>query len=276
AGVRAGTAGAGGGARLRKQISTGALGWDAPARGDRARAGPGHADPADGRAIRRLGRADPRPHGRVAGRGPPAHAENRGLRHPQPAGGDRAGRAHRRADRTSRPDQGCRRRRASAAARSQRARGGGPAREAVGPDTRGVAQGDGRSGVRVIAWRGAVLLIALAAWELVARPLNPVLYIAPSRLPAAFMRMLSVRELPPLREHAWLSFEEIVAAYLLAVAAGVWIGFVLGLNRTIGRVYEPLLAVLYAIPSVVWYPSLMLFFGLGPASKIAFAFLLAF
>lgn len=130
--------------------------------------------------------------------------------------------------------------------------------------------------MRVIAWRGAVLLIALAAWELVARPLNPVLYIAPSRLPAAFMRMLSVRELPPLGEHAWLSFEEIVAAYLLAVAAGVWIGFVLGLNRTIGRVYEPLLAVLYAIPSVVWYPSLMLFFGLGPASKIAFAFLLAF
>jgi ABC-type nitrate/sulfonate/bicarbonate transport system permease component len=41
-------------------------------------------------------------------------------------------------------------------------------------------------------------------------------------------------------------------------------------------VYEPLLAALYAIPSVVWYPSLMLFFGLGPASKIAFGFLLGF
>src|SRR4029453_13567683 len=41
-------------------------------------------------------------------------------------------------------------------------------------------------------------------------------------------------------------------------------------------VYEPLLAALYAIPSVVWYPSLMLFFGLGPASKIAFGVLLGF
>jgi ABC-type nitrate/sulfonate/bicarbonate transport system permease component len=44
----------------------------------------------------------------------------------------------------------------------------------------------------------------------------------------------------------------------------------------VGEIYEPILAGLYAIPSVVWYPSLMLFFGLGPASKIAFGVLLGF
>src|SRR5207237_96244 len=32
----------------------------------------------------------------------------------------------------------------------------------------------------------------------------------------------------------------------------------------------------YAVPAVVWYPSLMLFFGLDAASKIAFGFLLGF
>jgi NitT/TauT family transport system permease protein len=130
--------------------------------------------------------------------------------------------------------------------------------------------------VRVLAWRAAVLLGALVIWEAVARPLNPVLYVAPSRLPAAFLRMLSVKDLPPLPEHVWLTGKEIAAAYALAVAAGLWIGFVLGLRRALGRIYEPLLAALYAIPSVVWYPSLMLFFGLGPASKIAFGFLLGF
>jgi ABC-type nitrate/sulfonate/bicarbonate transport system permease component len=41
-------------------------------------------------------------------------------------------------------------------------------------------------------------------------------------------------------------------------------------------VVEPLLSALYAVPSVVWYPSLMLCFGLGPASKIAFGVLLGF
>ena len=130
--------------------------------------------------------------------------------------------------------------------------------------------------MRVFVWRAAVLLGALAIWEAAARPLNPVLYVAPSRLPAAFLRMLSVKDLPPLPEHVWVTGKEIAAAYALAVAVGLWIGFVLGLRRALGRIYEPLLAALYAIPSVVWYPSLMLFFGLGPASKIAFGFLLGF
>ena len=65
-------------------------------------------------------------------------------------------------------------------------------------------------------------------------------------------------------------------AYALAIAAGLGCGFVLGLNRLVGRAYGPILAALYAVPAVVWYPSLMLFFGLDAASKIAFGFLLGF
>jgi ABC-type nitrate/sulfonate/bicarbonate transport system permease component len=130
--------------------------------------------------------------------------------------------------------------------------------------------------VKVLAWRVAILLVALAAWEAVAAPLNPILYVRPSSLPGALVTMLRVRELPPLPEHVWLTLREIAAAYALAVGAGLWLGFVMGLRRVVGRVYEPLFSALYAIPSVVWYPSLMLFFGLGPASKIAFGFLLGF
>lgn len=130
--------------------------------------------------------------------------------------------------------------------------------------------------MKILAWRAALLLGALAAWEALARPLSPVLYVAPSRLPAAFSRIAAVNDMPPLGAHAWLTLEEVAAAYALAVSAGLWLGFLLGLRRTVGRIYEPLLAAVYAIPSVVWYPSLMLFFGLGPASKIAFGFLLGF
>ncbi len=130
--------------------------------------------------------------------------------------------------------------------------------------------------MKTAAWRAAVLVLALVVWEAVAAPLNPLLYIRPSSLPAAAVRMWRTPELPALPPHVWLTVREIVAAYLLAVAAGLWLGFLLGLRRAIGQIYGPLLAALYAIPSVVWYPSLMLFFGLGPASKIAFAFLLGF
>ena len=130
--------------------------------------------------------------------------------------------------------------------------------------------------MKVMAWRVVVLVVALAVWEAVAAPLNPLLYIRPSSLPAALVTMMRVRELPPLPEHIWLTLREIAVAYALAVLGGVWLGFAMGLQRSVGRIYEPLLSALYAIPSVVWYPSLMLFFGLGPASKIAFGVLLGF
>src|SRR5262249_23597328 len=81
---------------------------------------------------------------------------------------------------------------------------------------------------------------------------------------------------PSLPAHVGLTALEVLAAYGLAVGLGLALGFALGLPRHVGEVYEPLLAALYAIPSVVWYPSLMLFFGLGPASKIAFGVLLGF
>ena len=84
-------------------------------------------------------------------------------------------------------------------------------------------------------WRAAVLLAALVAWEGVARLLNPLLYVGPSRLPAALARVVATRDLPPLAGHVWLTLGEIAAAYLLAVAGGLWVGFVLGLRGTLGR-----------------------------------------
>src|SRR5262249_17427079 len=53
-------------------------------------------------------------------------------------------------------------------------------------------------------------------------------------------------------------------------------GLALGMYRLVGHAWGPMLAALYAVPAGVWYPSLMLFFGLGAGSKIAFRFLLGF
>ncbi len=130
--------------------------------------------------------------------------------------------------------------------------------------------------MRIVLLRAGFLFGGLVLWELVARPLNPVLYVAPSALPDAALRLLRQPDLPPLFEHLGLTLRTILAAYLLAVGVGLGLGFILGFWRMLARTYEPILAALYAVPSVVWYPSLMLLFGLGPASKIAFGFLLGF
>jgi ABC-type nitrate/sulfonate/bicarbonate transport system permease component len=92
----------------------------------------------------------------------------------------------------------------------------------------------------------------------------------------ALGRLLALGSYPDLVEHLLLTTREIAVAYVLAIAGGLGCGFALGLNRLVGRAYGPILAALYAVPAVVWYPSLMLFFGLGAASKIAFGFLLGF
>jgi ABC-type nitrate/sulfonate/bicarbonate transport system permease component len=124
--------------------------------------------------------------------------------------------------------------------------------------------------------RAALVAVLLAVWEAAARLGSPLLYVPPSAALPALRDLLLLRSYPDLPADLWLTVKEIVAAYALAVGAGLAVGAVLGLYRTIGRAYGPILAALYAVPAVVWYPSLMLFFGLDAASKIAFGFLLGF
>jgi ABC-type nitrate/sulfonate/bicarbonate transport system permease component len=130
--------------------------------------------------------------------------------------------------------------------------------------------------VIVLLSRIGLLLAALLLWEIIARQLNPLLYVPPSLVLPGLGRVLSASGLPALPGHFWLTVKEILAAYALAAGAGLGLGFLLGLRRILGEIYEPILAALYAVPSVVWYPTLMLFFGLGPASKIAFGVCLGF
>jgi ABC-type nitrate/sulfonate/bicarbonate transport system permease component len=130
--------------------------------------------------------------------------------------------------------------------------------------------------VRTPAARAALLIAFLVAWEVAARAANPLLYVPPSAVVPALRDLLTLTSYPDLPANLWLTVREIAVAYAMAAAAGLLVGFGLGLNRTLGRAYAPILAALYAVPAVVWYPSLMLFFGLDAASKIAFGFLLGF
>ena len=130
--------------------------------------------------------------------------------------------------------------------------------------------------MKIALVRVAIVAGVLLAWEVAARAGSPLLYVPPSAALPALRDLLLLRSYPDLPEHLLLTLREIAIAYALAVAVGLGVGFALGLYRTLGRVYGPILAALYAVPAVVWYPSLMLFFGLDAASKIAFGFLLGF
>src|SRR5207249_1387759 len=89
--------------------------------------------------------------------------------------------------------------------------------------------------------------------------------VPPSAVLPALRDLLLLRSYPDLTANVLLTVREIAMAYALAVVAGLACGFALGFNRLIGRAWGPMIAALYAVPAVVWYPSLMLFFGLDAA-----------
>jgi NitT/TauT family transport system permease protein len=59
----------------------------------------------------------------------------------------------------------------------------------------------------------------------------------------------------------------------LAMAGGLALGIVSGGWRAAGEIIEPPLLVLIATPKVMFYPIILLFFGLGDAAKIFFGIL---
>ena len=130
--------------------------------------------------------------------------------------------------------------------------------------------------MKVALVRLGLLAALLAAWEVAGRAANPLLAVPPSAVIPALRDLLLLRSYPALSASLLLTVREIGAAYALAVGAGLGCGFMLGMHRVLGRAWGPMIAALYAVPAVVWYPSLMLFFGLDAASKIAFGFLLGF
>jgi ABC-type nitrate/sulfonate/bicarbonate transport system permease component len=71
--------------------------------------------------------------------------------------------------------------------------------------------------------------------------------------------------LPDLR----ITLTELVIAFALAMTSGTVVGFFVSRRRYTIRVFDPLFAAIYSIPIILFLPLYVLFFGLGPASKIA-------
>jgi NitT/TauT family transport system permease protein len=56
----------------------------------------------------------------------------------------------------------------------------------------------------------------------------------------------------------------------LSVILGVALGCLLGVRQLPGDIFEPLLQSVYSVPKLTFYPLILLIFGLGLSSKVAF------
>ena len=66
-----------------------------------------------------------------------------------------------------------------------------------------------------------------------------------------------------------VTLTEIAIAFAISCSAGVALGYLVSRSPYLIRVFEPLLAGIYAVPIILFLPLFVLFFGLGPGSKIA-------
>ena len=73
-----------------------------------------------------------------------------------------------------------------------------------------------------------------------------------------------------------VTLSELAIAFAISATAGVTLGYLISRSHYLIRVFEPLLAGIYSIPIILFLPLYILFFGLGPASKIALGATISF
>jgi ABC-type nitrate/sulfonate/bicarbonate transport system permease component len=73
-----------------------------------------------------------------------------------------------------------------------------------------------------------------------------------------------------------LTLKELAGAFAVSMTLGTTLGFLVSRSSVLVKVFEPLIAGVYAIPIILFLPLYVLFFGLGPASKIALGATISF
>lgn len=73
-----------------------------------------------------------------------------------------------------------------------------------------------------------------------------------------------------------ITLGELTAAFTISTTLGVSLGYWISRSRYLTKIFEPLLAAVYAVPIILFLPLYVLMLGLGPASKIALGATISF
>ncbi|MGA7488507.1 MAG: ABC transporter permease [Xanthobacteraceae bacterium] len=121
---------------------------------------------------------------------------------------------------------------------------------------------------RAFVARIAVIVLLFCLWEIAARWwVDPMFLSPPSRVLAS---LPAVFDTPGVPAALRITFWELAVAFVLSVVIGLAIGLAVGLQPFARRSFMPVILLLYGTPQVTILPLFILYFGIGPASKIAF------
>jgi len=130
-------------------------------------------------------------------------------------------------------------------------------------ETRAAAPARGREGMAQVA----MVLGVIVLWEAVGR--GNFLYGLIPTFTDTLVAMWGIVASGAIVKHAQISIYEIGVGLFVAIVAGLVVGLGLGSVDYLRKVFEPIITYIAAFPKIVLFPVFLLFFGVGPESKMA-------
>jgi NitT/TauT family transport system permease protein len=117
--------------------------------------------------------------------------------------------------------------------------------------------------------------LILVVWEaiVVIFDVSPILVPAPSAVAASLWTGFADGSLVT---HTWITLQEILLGFALAVVSALAVAFLVTQSRLIDKAVFPLVVATQTIPKVAIAPVLLIWFGTGVTSKVVTTALLAF
>lgn len=128
--------------------------------------------------------------------------------------------------------------------------------------------------VRIAQVAVVIAFLLLWEWVSVSKFIDPLFIGRPSGIITFLFRGVFVNG-TILKEALW-TISETIAAFLLGSLAGILFGLLFAVYPLSEKFCDPFFSGLNALPRVALAPLFLLWFGLGPASKIALGFSLTF
>ena len=120
----------------------------------------------------------------------------------------------------------------------------------------------------VIAVQIAVPVVLVALWYLATTRWGVSRILLPNPV-AALQSLMHVLSTGAYLGDLRVTLFELAVAFAISASSGVVAGYLISRSTWRIRVFEPLLSAIYSVPLILFLPLYVLWFGLGPASKIA-------
>jgi NitT/TauT family transport system permease protein len=128
--------------------------------------------------------------------------------------------------------------------------------------------------LRKILFPTLTLAVCLSLWEWLPKAgwVDPFFTSSPSRIVHAAIWLFA----RGLWQDIAVSLNEFCQGMLIAIVLGILAGMLLGWYRTLDAMFEPFVTMFNAMPRVALLPLIIMWLGIGIASKVAAVFLGAF